>query len=406
MDCNKLIQNINVGCIDPMRTYEPIGWVGSYHGIINQVRTGSRVNFDTRMGFFPVYDRSRKPFNGTNVKSVENEFYTTFTELVQFPMLLNDPYNAAALNVMKRDKVVVILEQTNGDIDFSAKWQVFGLDGGLDLSSAPNDDASDVAWLIQLQREKNPSNVKFLYNVDKANTIAKFTELTRQDVEYIHTLSILGGETTPQKVYLEVDSDKSAKIVLPTGQILSSTAGVVDVNYAGGAGDMSLVVPKNTSKINQTNGGDTLKGAYSGDLLISGTYDSIKFTNSEIKSIVANNVTSILAYINNNMLSISSANALVLNASLSHKLSAVDVPKAVNINLAGCALPLANIKSILDNAYTLWLDDNTIVVNINLSGGTNAAIDLNDESIIHDGILYSLIYDDLSDNGTVTLNLV
>ena len=386
MDCSKLIQNINAGCIDPMRTYEPIGWVGSYHGIINQVRTGSRVNFDTRMGFFPIYDRSRKPFNGTNVKTVENEFYTTFSELVQFPILLNDPYNAAALNVMKRDKVVVILEQTNGDIDFSAKWQVFGLDGGLTLSSAPNDDASDVAWLIQLQREKNPSNVKFLYNIDKANTIAKFTELTRQDVEYIHTLSILGGQTTPQKVYLEIDSDKSSKVVLPTGQILSSTAGVIDVGYSGGGGSVSLVVPKNITVRKLNNDTFTKFADFRGVYVGHGT-GAFSAAASKLSGAILPNMTSV-------------------SVGGSELFEDLQCPKAINVLASGCALPLSNIKSILDNAYTLWLADNEVVVNINLSGGTNAAIDITDTSVMHPDTDYDAIVYVLSVNGTVTLNTI
>jgi hypothetical protein len=80
-------------------------------------------------------------------------------------------------------------------------------------------------------------------------------------------------------------------------------------------------------------------------------------------------------------------------------------PKAINVLASGCALPLSNIKSILDNAYTLYLANNEVVVNINLSGGTNSAIDLADSSEVHEGVEYGTISSELTTNGTVTLNI-
>jgi len=48
------------------------------------------------------------------------------------------------------------------------------------------------------------------------------------------------------KVYLEVDSNKSCKVVLPDNSILTSTAGKIDTTWNGAAGRVKLIVPKDS----------------------------------------------------------------------------------------------------------------------------------------------------------------
>ncbi len=74
-------------------------------------------------------------------------------------------------------------------------------------------------------------------------------------MEVITGLTIGDGSVTPQKVYLEVDSNKSCYVILPNGSILSSTDGYIrsgfetGVNYTGAAGSTRLVTPRNTSLV-------------------------------------------------------------------------------------------------------------------------------------------------------------
>ena len=62
----------------------------------------------------------------------------------------------------------------------------------------------------------------------------------------IRGLSVLSGQSSPQKIYLEVDSDKTCYVVLPNGTLLTSTSGVIDYDYSGVAGAVKLIVPKDS----------------------------------------------------------------------------------------------------------------------------------------------------------------
>jgi hypothetical protein len=168
--------------------------------------------------------------------------------------------------------------------------------------------------------------------------------------------------------------------------VLASTNGVINDMWYGGAGNVSLVVPKNTDRFRTSSTGDTILGKFGGDLTInSPLIKKLRVNNGNYTSIIALNATEIVCYFNVG-------------------LSNLVVPKATFIQASSCALPLSNIKSILDDAYVLWIANIDIVVNINLSGGTNAAINLADISAVH-GVSYSQIRSALALDGTVTLNI-
>jgi hypothetical protein len=202
----------------------------------------------------------------------------------------------------------------------------------------------------------------------------------------ISSLSINSGRLSPQKIYLEVDADKASQIILPSGRILNSTAGIINYNYTGKGGNVALVVPKNTDRFRTASTGDTILGKFGGGLTInSPLIKKLRVNNGNYTSIIALNATEIVCY---------------FNLGLSNLIA----PKATFIQASNCALPLSNIKSILDNAYVLWIANIDIVVNINLGGGANAAINLADISAVH-GVSYSQIRSALALDGTITLNI-
>jgi hypothetical protein len=220
----------------------------------------------------------------------------------------------------------------------------------------------------------------------------------------ISSLSINSGRLSPQKIYLEVDADKASQIILPSGRILNSTAGVIDYNYTGRGGNVSLIVPKDTSKI-LVNDSDV-----GGDVFVSNNSGTISVTDANHPSVgtqfrhASFPNASTVTFVSRGLKSISAPLASTLYC-YSQPIEDLHAPYAIILDARFCALNIENVKSILDNAYTLWLADSAIVVNINLSGGTNASIDLADSSAVHSGT-YEDIRNTLTFNGTVTLNIV
>lgn len=203
--------------------------------------------------------------------------------------------------------------------------------------------------------------------------------------EYITTLSIGSGTSTPQKVYLKVDSNKTCYVVLPNGVLLTSTAGIIDYNWTGAAGGVTLVVPKNSSSVDFS---DT--DFYGDTLTVIGSYnlffrdDSPGSLNDVIKNVIANKVPFISAY--------------------SRGIETVSCKKSINTNLGNNALTLATVKTILDDAYTLYLAGQ-LTGSINLSGGTNAYLNPAEYSTIY-GITYGALIDDMAIVGwSITLNI-
>ena len=106
----------------------------------------------------------------------------------------------------------------------------------------------------------------------------------------IRGLSIGDGTGTPQKVYLEVDSDKNCYVVLPNGTLLTSTSGVINYDYTGVAGNVKLIVPKDTAIIKTSEAG-VGGSAFHGDLKIETSCALYELGYSEYMTIDVNNAT-------------------------------------------------------------------------------------------------------------------
>lgn len=180
---------------------------------------------------------------------------------------------------------------------------------------------------------------------------------------------------TPQKVYVEVDLDKKAYVILPDGSVLTSTSGIINTTWIGVAGSITLIKPKVTSKFSIS------ESAFIGDL--------------ETKS----------AYLNcdscRSLTSISAPKATTLFGSNCISLTSISAQKATTLFGNNCiSLTTSSIYSILDNAYSLFLKGELNGI-LNFSG-TTSVIDVSKISPIH-GISYNSIITSMV-GWTITVN--
>ena len=141
-------------------------------------------------------------------------------------------------------------------------------------------------------------------------------------MEVIRGLSVSSGQISPQKIYLEVDSNKVCYVVQPNGVVLTSTAGIIDVNYTGAGGGILLVIPKNSIEFNIQ---------YS-------DYVGILSTNI-VSGINLNNSTKITQ--------LNSAKAVVIIANSCIRLFAINSPKATSLIAINCT-------SLLLGGWIAW----------------------------------------------------
>ncbi len=344
LDCAKLSSAINSGCPAPARQFERVGWIVKYEDVVDVIKTGNYAKFKLLSGMIPIYDRSTKPFNGTQIAVEQGDYYVKFNETVQFPVLSNDTDSVEIASVLKNEKVVIMLENVERGAADVARYPVFGLNGGLRLVTDVNDAASDVAWLATLTDSNTGNAGLFVYDTDLATTTTLINLLTNYD--WLGTAYLNSGDT-----YAAITSHP-AYYYNPSGVLTSFSGTLAQLNYAGVDGwKLIFVVPK-TSTSFQTYIGDgstyktTLRGSLS--VLLSGI---IGFVNSELKFIEANN-----------------ASTVVVNAS--DLLVWLRCKKATSISAAGCALSVASIDQILEDAVILGSLGGTI----DISGGTNAGI--------------------------------
>lgn len=163
--------------------------------------------------------------------------------------------------------------------------------------------------------------------------------------EVITGLSLASGTVTPQVVYLEVDADKTCYVVLPDGSVLTSTTGIINTTWAGAAGAVTLIVPKDTVAFGMNATG--------------------------FIGILTTELTSITAQDNTLITGINAPNATFIDCSLSTSLASISAPNATHIDASGCALTAVAIAAQLAATIVNIADLSTII--FDFSGGTNAA---------------------------------
>lgn len=371
MDCIKLNNNINeCATTNPFRRWDEVGYILPYEDVTNVVFDGMTVKFDTIGTAFSVRDRRLNPFSGSGSEFVQGDMGSvSWTERVNFPALANSVDNSTIANAIANGgRVVVILKQVDYESDGKGKYQVFGIDGGLRIDTMPFDPYADAAWNVTLIAEKMSRPAVYLWDTDEATTDAKWSLITQY--EYITGLSLADGSVTPQVVYLQVDSDKECKVVLPDGIALTSTLGIINDTWAGAAGNVTLLVDKTSQKVYFGDYGDTaaIISYYIGDLytIFNGVIqvDECAF----LTSINAPNATEVNASVCTLLSSIYSKNAITIVAANCSDLSYIYAPNAPFLDCSGCALTATSIASLLAELVATGNANGAL----DISGGANA----------------------------------
>lgn len=174
------------------------------------------------------------------------------------------------------------------------------------------------------------------------------------DYEVITGLSLADGSVTPQVVYLEVDSDKTCKVVLPDNTVLTSTAGVINTTWAGAAGAVTLIAQKDRTKLNL------------------GDYEDTSEIFADFSGILTDNYSNIFSSSGCSLLTGVSANkATDIDVSYCSLLVAISAPISPIINASESAITAASIALQVRSAILNITDLSSI--NYIYSGGTNAS---------------------------------
>ena len=356
MDCSKLNQNINSDCPEAMRQFRRVGWISDRESLFNVVKNGFTVSFETKSGFYPIYDRSMKPFNGTKSEIVEADYYNKTNETVQFPILLSSPENSETVNILKNGKAIVILEQVSEGENGISKYPIFGLDGGLYPQELPSDSASDVAWVIKLQEENTTQYGYFLYDTSESSTKILLDRLNNNIIE---GLSIRSG----RPINISIDTDKRGYVFYSNGNKLSTVNGVLAATSSA-YDNISISIPRDNEILSIE------ESAFTG-ILVDNYSKIINISNTYVSAIKSKSVESIFA-LQCGLLIWSSLKECVnlksLDASGNLHLSSIDVPTDIlHLDLHGCSITANAIKGYLANPAL-----NNMVVNFNFLGGNNA----------------------------------
>lgn len=366
LTCLKISAPINDACeTELINDFYRIATILPYDEVDEDsiVVDGCSVKFDLKAkgGGVLIKDPSNMPFNGTGTTS-EDKSRLVYNQSVMLPIIEKTPENAKILDdlVNSFKRVVVILKHTNYNADGTNAFVVYGHETGLYVKEKKGDAENLAAYHLTLASNIVGKPDYFFFDTDLATTVAKVDSFSANE---LINLNIASGVSTAKKVYLKIDSDKTAYILMPNGALLTSASGVIDTTYSGYAGVATLSIPK-TSVVQALY--NTTGSKYSD---FSGEY----ITNMPLTTF---NI---------------SSNALITSAK---------AYKSKNIVAVGCAL---TAKSIGDLLVNFARNNATFAGTANFSGGTNAIDTDVDAYLVSIGTTLSDILVTLG-TWTITLN--
>lgn len=293
---------------------------------------GCSVKFDLKAkgGGVLIKDPSNMPFNGTGTTS-EDKSRLVYNQSVMLPIIEKTPENAKILDdlVNSFKRVVVILKHTNYNADGTNAYVVYGHETGLYFKENKADPENLAAYHLTLASNIVGRPDYFFFDTNLATTVAKVDSFSANE---LIQLNIASGAVTPKKVYLKIDSDKTAYIKMPNGTLLTSTSGVIDTTYTGYAGVATLSIPKTSVSQALYNATGSKYSDFSGEYITNAPLTTFNISSNAL-------ITSVKAY------------------------------KAKNIVAVGCAL---TAKAIGDQLMQFARNNATFAGTANFSGGTNA----------------------------------
>lgn len=129
---------------------------------------------------YSVLQTGATPFSGTQTAFTAGTYRNKFTKDLQF--LIPDHSPDICKNVvdnLANGVFVAVVQNKYKGADGKAKYEIYGLEGGLRMTEAPRDANSadtDGGWLVKMQ-EVAPSSGIFLWDTDEATTDAAFEAL-------------------------------------------------------------------------------------------------------------------------------------------------------------------------------------------------------------------------------------
>jgi hypothetical protein len=240
---------------------------------------GCKVKFKLKApgGGLKVYDRSMTPFDGTTTTEEVNRF-KIYTDLVVFPLFKRNPESAEILNALSNtnERWVFIAENEKVNASGDNRFVIKGFTAGITLKTDVQDRTNYAAWKIELEQKNSTFPELYLFDTDDATTISFVDNMV--SYEWITGLTI----DNRGAIKLTVDSDKNCYIVAPDKSVITSTNGAINTTWTGYAGNVKLIIPKNTSKFNIENG--SYKGVLKTNTMASVTCDNCNLLTSVSKT--------------------------------------------------------------------------------------------------------------------------
>jgi len=424
---DKLNTAINTTC-QPVFGMENNGYITLRSGLVGKTLTDFVVSFTPSEAVIPVFHSlDNLAYKPKSEGTINAYGLAKFEKSIEIFILENTPLTERQVMQLKNEQSewVFVGKQKDG------QNVVFGYERGLRVKTYSQEQSStETHGGIVLTLDENYVNAPMLFCSD-----AVYDWI---DYEVITGLTIaLNGQ-----ISVEVDSDKSAMVILSDGTILNSIDGIIN-DTADVAGEVIIKFDKNTSDFNIGSSGTVgVASEFAGVLntnivnivslaecnsitevnaLFASTLAAVGSTSLETVSAPlaiylycdgCTSLTSIsapLATIWNShtctsLTSISAPSTTQIYCHNSTSLETISCPESIFIKADGCALNIASVKKVLDDAYTLLLATPLLVLTIDLSGGTNAEIDLSNGSIIHDATYADLVGAILLAGGTCVLN--
>ena len=347
MPCNNILTNdISTACDSVKGIYSEV-WIIPY-AEANVLFDGDKVVFLSSAIQNEFRKISAHKFALNVGADIEASEVTKNQYLHFFGAMINDPLGL----IDDVDGIILIAREMGTD-----KLYCFGAKNGLYKSSQTS----------RSNDNRGMKAVEFMSRAEIGETLSRYEFAPLIPFETLLQLETIGGLSVgngTQKIYLKVDSDKTAYVVLPDSSVLTTTSGVIDTTWSGDAGAIRLIVPKNTIEVSIGLNG------------VAGKYRGIMKINFPITKSLCD-YASIDGYIAKN-------NTGSYNVAWNNNIVLIDAPKARIASAHSCPnLPISNLYKIIDDMYQLHLDGIDLTGGMLNLGGTTKAIDLNSVSLRH-----------------------
>lgn len=178
-----------------------------------------------------------------------------------------------------------------------------------------------------------------------------------KDYEYITGLSLNSGVSVPQQVTLEVDSNKSCKIVMPDYSIWESYLGVIKSNWTGIAGSVILIVPRNSAEYHLVHNLVEESSKFVGELKLESPGYLRMAGNSNITKVTANN-------------------SLLIDTSYCQNLETISCKNVQYLFAQNCKLTANSIAQILSDAVLTGRTEGTLSLGVGANADYNTWKDI------------------------------